>query len=273
MLAGAQELLKHQSVDVIYIETGANPNATQQCYFPKIEEIMTSHGYRLFRIYEQRHEWLDDIPVLRRMNCAYFSDRFANAHPVTLIKNLSELKAEQEAITEQAQKNQLELIDRIKQLETEIQAFRLKQRELAELEAVNAKAELEAIEARAKLEASKARAEEELSQFRRQSGELRDERNKLTEELHKIRALNDFCGQSLAFRHSTMEWWTGAPIARMLDRSIRIVEIRRFKRLIKRSYLFDPAFMSPCILKRRVILSATIEEGRLPGVRSASPFR
>ncbi|WP_375055685.1 FkbM family methyltransferase [Zobellella sp. DQSA1] len=88
VLEGAHQFLTDQRVDVIYIEAGANPQGTQQTYYRLIDDIMLKHGYRLFRIYEQKHEWMEDSPFLRRMNLAYFSSSFAARHPYKLTHEL-----------------------------------------------------------------------------------------------------------------------------------------------------------------------------------------
>jgi FkbM family methyltransferase len=88
VLAGAAGLLARGDIDVIYIEAGMNPEGTQQCYYRRIEDILVAHGYRLFRIYEQQHEWMADSPLLRRVNMAFFSRRFADANPYRLTQEL-----------------------------------------------------------------------------------------------------------------------------------------------------------------------------------------
>jgi FkbM family methyltransferase len=92
VLAGAVALLRDQRVDVIYVEAGMNPEGTQQCYYRDIDDCLRQHGYRLFRVYEQMHEWLEDSPVLRRVNLAYLSQKFANQHPFRLSRDLFEAR-------------------------------------------------------------------------------------------------------------------------------------------------------------------------------------
>lgn len=88
VLRGAAQLLGQQKVDVVYIEAGLNPQGTQQTYYRIIDDLMLGYGYRIFRIYEQKHEWMEDSPFLRRMNLAYFSQRFADRHPYKLTQAL-----------------------------------------------------------------------------------------------------------------------------------------------------------------------------------------
>lgn len=90
VLRGAKGLLSEQRIDVIYIEAGLNPEGTQQTYYRLIDDYLMEHGYRLFRIYEQKHEWMEDSPFLRRMNMAYFSKDFAARHPYKLTHQLYE---------------------------------------------------------------------------------------------------------------------------------------------------------------------------------------
>ena len=88
VLNGASDLLKSEAIDVIYAEAGFNPDNKQQCYYRKIEDILAGYGYRVFRIYEQKNEWLDDSPVLRRVNMAFMSRRFTVENPLRLTNEL-----------------------------------------------------------------------------------------------------------------------------------------------------------------------------------------
>lgn len=94
VLRGAQRLLSEQAADVIYIEAGMNPGSEQHTYFGDIDAALTVHGYRLFRVYEQQHEWLDDSPFLRRVNAAYFSRRFGESNPYRVTQELFRVRAE-----------------------------------------------------------------------------------------------------------------------------------------------------------------------------------
>lgn len=94
VLEGAAGLLAEQAVDMIYIEAGMNPEGGQQTYYRVIEDLLGAHGYRLFRIFEQKHEWQEDSPFLRRVNLAFMSPRFAAAHPYRLSADLLEARKE-----------------------------------------------------------------------------------------------------------------------------------------------------------------------------------
>lgn len=104
VLAGATETLSGQHADVIYIEAGTDPENRQQCYYRDIEDRLQPHGYRLFKVYEQKNEWIADSPILRRVNLAFMSSRFADNHPYQLCHDLFDaqekvvsLEAEREA--------------------------------------------------------------------------------------------------------------------------------------------------------------------------------
>lgn len=88
VIEGAGALLKEQKIDFIYCEAGINPESTQQTYYRKIEDMLSRHGYRLFKIYEQHHEWIVDSPLLRRVNLAFISSRFAESNPMRLSKEV-----------------------------------------------------------------------------------------------------------------------------------------------------------------------------------------
>lgn len=81
VLKSAEYLLREQRVDVLYVEVGLNRQGTQQTYFGDLDAMLQSYGYRVFRIYEQKNEWINDSPLLRRCNAAYMSSRFESANP------------------------------------------------------------------------------------------------------------------------------------------------------------------------------------------------
>ena len=99
VLAGAAELLGAQAVDIVYVEAGMDPDDAQQTYCRDIEDVLLGHGYRHFRIYEQTHEWLEDSPLLRRVNIAFMSRRFAERQPYRL---LTDLRAARGALAERS---------------------------------------------------------------------------------------------------------------------------------------------------------------------------
>jgi FkbM family methyltransferase len=102
VLAGAQQLLQQHKVDIIYIEAGLNPQGTQQVYYRRIEDLLLARGYRLFKIYEQHHEWMDDSPLLRRVNLAFMSSSFAERNPYRLTLELNQVKDELEKAHDEA---------------------------------------------------------------------------------------------------------------------------------------------------------------------------
>lgn len=109
VLQGANKLLGDQSIDVIYLEAGMNPAATQQCHYRRIDDLLTQKGYRIFKIYEQQHEWLDDSPLLRRVNIAYFSRRFADLRPFSQIEEIRSVTKELNATKERLDSLEKEL--------------------------------------------------------------------------------------------------------------------------------------------------------------------
>lgn len=92
VLAGARGLLEAGAIDVIYIEAGLDPQGAQQTYYRTVEDLLRPHGYRLFRIYEQTNEWLEDSPLLRRANLAFMSAAFAERNPYRLSRDLLALR-------------------------------------------------------------------------------------------------------------------------------------------------------------------------------------
>ena len=94
VLLSATNLLTEQRIDLIYIEVGFNKHGTQQTYFAEIDFMLQSFGYRVFKIYEQKSEWMQDSPLLRRCNFAYMSSRFAGANPYKATLEIQKLKNE-----------------------------------------------------------------------------------------------------------------------------------------------------------------------------------
>ncbi|GAB6059391.1 hypothetical protein JCM31598_25080 [Desulfonatronum parangueonense] len=94
VLKGANKLLSKQNVDVIYIEVGFNTHGTQQTFFGKIDNFLQNYNYRVFKIYEQKNEWLQDSPLLRRCNFAYMSRQFADANPLKKTQEIAKLNKE-----------------------------------------------------------------------------------------------------------------------------------------------------------------------------------
>ena len=84
VLLSADQLLKNNKIDVLYVEVGLNREGTQQTYFGDLDVLLQGYGYRIFKIYEQKNEWIEDSPVLRRCNAAYMSSRFAARNPYSL---------------------------------------------------------------------------------------------------------------------------------------------------------------------------------------------
>lgn len=93
VLLSADQLLKTNKIDVLYVEAGLNREGTQQTYFGDLDILLQGYGYRIFKIYEQKHEWMEDSPLLRRCNVAYMSKQFAAHNPYSLtIEKLKNIK-------------------------------------------------------------------------------------------------------------------------------------------------------------------------------------
>ncbi len=101
VLKGAAALLREEAIDVIYIEAGLDPGNPQQCYYRDIEDVLTPYGYRVFRFYEQKNEWVDDNPVLRRVNIAFMSRKFSAENPLRLSREIFDLRKKVDAQAEQ----------------------------------------------------------------------------------------------------------------------------------------------------------------------------
>ena len=92
-LNGAKSLLQSQAIDVIYIEAGFSDGNTQQTNFEDIKSFLTHCDYHIFKFYEQKNQWINNSPLLRRANVAFMSKAFADANPLTVVHELFSLKA------------------------------------------------------------------------------------------------------------------------------------------------------------------------------------
>jgi FkbM family methyltransferase len=138
ILEGARGLLEQGKVDVIYVEAGLNSNCHTLTHYRRLEDFLLPLGFRIFRFFEQHHEWPDDSPLLRRANIAFMREDFARSHPYRLTHALD--KAEQQLADQRRklekrlqQVNELEgtLASRnhtIRELEAALQSLREKLR-------------------------------------------------------------------------------------------------------------------------------------------------
>ncbi len=204
VLEGAQGLLGMQAIDMIYVEAGMDPDTTQQTYYRRIEDALATHGYKLFRIFEQVHQWREDSPLLRRVNLAFMSPDFAAAHPYRLSAALLQKSRANEALK--------------RQLEAEAKASKLARDEIEHLRKVEAalaaetqalsrlRAEHEALRQQLEAEtAERARARTEVEKMREADAEARRSRQRLqAEELARQEELVAKASADLASQKSAV---------------------------------------------------------------------
>jgi FkbM family methyltransferase len=179
VLRGARDLLEKQQIDVLYVEAGMNPESTQQCYYRDIEDLLLTHGYRLFRIYEQVPEWIQDSPFLRRVNMAYMSPAFAGNNPYRVTKELFQVKlnlAKAQGEAEAGQKRAAELQQSVGDLNGAKAALAQKVRELEKSLADTTQAREDVRRDVEQLQTALGRANEDLQQqnelIQRQQGRI-----------------------------------------------------------------------------------------------------
>lgn len=151
---GARGLLAAQAVDVIYVEAGTDPDNRQQTYYRDIEDQLRAHDYRLFRIYEQMHEWMQDSPLLRRVNLAFMSRKFSERHPFRLIQDLQTLRTRLRKAETRAEGFEAEAATLAQRVETAERQL-AKRVEAAEKQIAEARAELAAARSRNKTAAQR----------------------------------------------------------------------------------------------------------------------
>ena len=157
VLEGARTLLAEQRADCIYIEAGLSRAGRQQCYYRDIEDALREHGYQIFRIYEQQHEWMEDSPLLRRVNVAFFSRRFAEGNPYRLTRELVQARSELEQLKE---KSAGEAATLRAQLDAEVVQEKQLATDVAALDKMRSDAVNEVAALRAQLDAGAVRAEQ-----------------------------------------------------------------------------------------------------------------
>jgi len=75
VLKGAVGMLTTQSIDLVQVEAGMNPQTSGFVSFEALKAFLESQGYFLFGIYEQKHEFISGEAHLRRTNPVFISNR------------------------------------------------------------------------------------------------------------------------------------------------------------------------------------------------------
>ena len=261
VLEGARGLLADQAVDMVYIEAGMNPEGTQQTYFRVIEDVLNAHGYRLFRVFEQKNEWPEDSPLLRRVNAAFMSPRFAAANPYGLSANLLRFGRENEKLRQALAERQAAEKARDEQHAAALEAERQRIGELAaRLEAAAGAAaaagrERDAERQRAgEFEASLAALTRENRKLAAARAAGETELGKLRKELARtlastswrvtvpLRATGDAVKRARVPRLAAPAALRALGEIESVARARRWLERARAERLVRRSQLFDPAW-------------------------------
>ncbi|MBN1607790.1 MAG: FkbM family methyltransferase [Polyangiaceae bacterium] len=129
VLEGASQLLARQRIDVAYIRARIGPGADRDG-IRRIDDLMQRHGYRLFGVFGQEHERVDDLPMLRSAGFAYMSTGLAHANPLRLTKEVREAHGRIRALSQEVES----LSARAKDLEKALrEAQTERQRALQEL--------------------------------------------------------------------------------------------------------------------------------------------
>lgn len=80
VLQGAGGMLDRGAIDLIEVEAGMNPENDLHVPLEQLKSFAEQHGYLLFGIYEQRHDWPTGRPILRRSNAVFLSRRIAETY-------------------------------------------------------------------------------------------------------------------------------------------------------------------------------------------------
>ncbi|MBE2179867.1 MAG: FkbM family methyltransferase [Chthoniobacterales bacterium] len=80
VLKGSVGMLGDQRIDLVQVEAGMNPHTNCFVPFEALKAFLESHGYRLFGIYEQKHEFITGEAHLRRTNPVFVSQQVIEAN-------------------------------------------------------------------------------------------------------------------------------------------------------------------------------------------------
>ena len=75
VLAGAAEMLAASQIDFVQVEAGTSPHNETHASLVSLMGHLESHGYALFGIYEQVHEFKTGRANLRRINAVFISPK------------------------------------------------------------------------------------------------------------------------------------------------------------------------------------------------------
>lgn len=75
VLVGAESMLRTSAIGLVVVECSMNPDNDFHVAFPRIYDLMSLNGYRIFGVYEQVEEIVAMMPNIRRANVAFLSPR------------------------------------------------------------------------------------------------------------------------------------------------------------------------------------------------------
>jgi len=75
VLKGGSSLLRKGRVEAVMVEAGMNEDNKLHVPFTKIFEYLQNFGYYLFALYEQKEDWINKMPHLRRTNPVFIKRR------------------------------------------------------------------------------------------------------------------------------------------------------------------------------------------------------
>ena len=142
VIEGAHQLLSDGNTSMIYIEVGFNPphstkgvaakGTYQQTSFLDVYNSLDSLGFKLCRFYEQKNNWIQDSPVLRRANVLFLHKEFIKTHPFSLAGRLNKMQEELNTLRNIVENttlksnmmSQSDMIKKMNQIETELKSLK-----------------------------------------------------------------------------------------------------------------------------------------------------
>ena len=218
VIEGAHRLLSKSKIDILYLEAGFDQASSHQAYYRSIEDALAPYGYRVFGIYEQVNEWPTDSPLLRRINLAFFSPKFAEDHRYKVTRELFGAKMRNEQLDNEAKTAKASLARHVSEALERAKAHVGESERILALEDKLRDAERTWFREAAMLTAWLDRTEAERNALADKNDRLRDQNASLKQEAARARSRHNAVVASNSWRLTKPLRWVGRFVKRAVAR-------------------------------------------------------
>ena len=88
----AHASLAASAIDIVYAVTSLEPDESGAGPISKLQDVLLPHGYRLYKIYDQRHDTEHDRPVLQDFGAVFLSPDMIARHPLSVVEENQALR-------------------------------------------------------------------------------------------------------------------------------------------------------------------------------------